>query len=213
MFVRDRMTSNVFTVGEETNVLEALDIMRRHGVRRLPVVRGQQLVGIVTQLELYRVAPSPATTLSVFELNHLLSRMTVKEAMTRDVVTTSPGATVEEAALLMRDRRIGGLPVVDDGKVVGIITETNLLDSFIDLMGLKKAGIRLTLEVDDKVGTLADVAEAIRDMGINILSLATFTPSTPGRGGVVVRLATGDVSVLKAKLESHGYKVTHTAVL
>ncbi|MGE5552738.1 MAG: CBS and ACT domain-containing protein [Betaproteobacteria bacterium] len=212
MLVRERMTPNPVTVTEETNIFDALDLMRRHRIRRLPVLRHGELVGIVTQLDLMRVAPSPATTLSIFELNGLLARMPVKDVMTRDVYTTSPVATIEEAVLLMRERQIGALPVVQGKKLVGIITETNIMDAFIDLMGLKRAGSRITLEVEDKVGVLAEVAGVIRDFGVNILSCATYTPRE-GVGGVVVRLATSDPEPVVRELEGHGYKVVHAVAL
>lgn len=212
MLVRDRMTPDPICVSEETNIFEALDLMRRHRIRRLPVMRHGELVGIVTQLDLIRVTPSPATTLSVFELNGLLARMPVKDAMAREVATIAPDATIEEAALLMRDRLVGALPVVQSKKLVGIITETNILDAFIELMGLKRAGSRVTLEVADKVGVLADVAGVIRDFGLNILSCATYAPRE-GVGGVVVRLAATDTEAVTRELESHGYKVVHATAL
>lgn len=212
MLVRDRMTPDPITVTEETNIFDALDLMRRHRIRRLPVMRHGELVGIVTQLDLMRVTPSPATTLSVFELNGLLARMPVKEAMARDLVTVEPEATIEEAALLMRDHQVGALPVVHGKKLVGIITETNILDSIIELMGLKRAGSRVTLEVEDKVGALADVAGVIRGFGVNILSCATYSPRD-GVGGVIVRLATADPGPVVRELESHGYKVIHSTTL
>ncbi len=209
MLVRDRMTPDPITVTEETNIFDALDLMRRHRVRRLPVIRHGELVGIVTQLELMRVAPSPATTLSVFELNALLAKMPVKDVMTRDVYTVPPDATIEEAALLMRERQVGALPVLQGKKLVGIITETNIMDAFLELMGLRRAGSRITLEVEDKVGVLADVAGVVRDFGVNILSCATYTPRE-GVGGVVVRLATADPAPVVKELERHGYRVVHS---
>ncbi|MDI3279893.1 MAG: CBS and ACT domain-containing protein [Bacillota bacterium] len=212
MFVRDKMTPNPITVGEELNILEALKLMQENRIRRLPVTRGEKLVGIVTQLDLYRVAPSPATTLSVFELNYLLSRMTVREVMTRKVITVSPEATIEEAALLMREHHIGGLPVVQEGRVVGIITETDLFNALIELMGLDRAGTRLTLEVEDKPGMLAELTGVVRDQGINIISLATFR-TAPGRAGIVLRLDVKNAEALAAELVRHGVKVVHQVAL
>lgn len=212
MLVRDRMTPDPITVSEEANIFDALDLMRRHRIRRVPVTRHGELVGIVTQLDLMRVAPSPATTLSVFELNGLLARMPVRDAMSRDVVTIGPDATIEEAALRMRERKIGGLPVLQGKKLVGMITESNILDAIVEMMGLKRSGSRITLEVEDKVGVLADVAGVIRNFGVNIISCATYNPRE-GIGGVVVRLATNDPAPVVAELESHGYKVVHATSL
>ncbi|MGE5507080.1 MAG: CBS and ACT domain-containing protein [Chitinophagales bacterium] len=212
MLVRDRMTKTPIVISEDTNVFDALDLMRRHRIRRLPIVKNGELIGIVTQLELFRVAPSPATTLSVFELNSLLAKMKVKDVMTREVFTISPEATIEEAALLMRERQVGGLPVVEGRQVVGVITETNIMDAFIELMGLTRAGSRITIEVEDQVGVLADVASVIRNLGINILSCATYSPKE-GIGHVVVRVDTKDPEAIVKELTFHGYKVVHATSL
>ncbi|MGE5599633.1 MAG: CBS and ACT domain-containing protein [Bacteroidota bacterium] len=211
MFVRSRMTRNPVSVSENTPVLEAGEIMRRKGFSRLPVTRDGKLVGIVTKMDVMRVSPSPATTLSVFEMNYLLSKLTLKEVMTRDPVTIDPDATLEEAAVLMRDREIGALPVVEHGKLVGIITESDIFDSFISLMGLREAGSRITLDVEDRIGILAEITQLIRDRGINIITVATFTNPEKHHADLVLRLDTKDPALLARELEGRGYKVTHVA--
>ena len=155
------MTKNPVTVSEDTPVLEAGEIMRKQGFSRLPVTRGGKLVGIVTDRDMIRVSPSPATTLSVFEVNYLLSKLTLKDVMTKDPMTVAPEATLEEAAVLMRDNEVGALPVVEHGKLLGIITESDVFDAFISLMGLREASSRVTLDIEDRVGVLAEITQII----------------------------------------------------
>ena len=123
--VRNWMTPHPITITPQTTLPEARRLMREHHIRRLPVVEKDKLVGIVTLGDIREAQPSPATTLSIYEMNYMLDRLTAKEFMTRDLVTISPDATIGEAARLMVDRKIGGMPVVEGGKLVGIITETD----------------------------------------------------------------------------------------
>ncbi len=214
MFVKDKMSVDLVTVSPETNVLEALELMRENKIRRLPVVENGKLKGMVTQLDLLRISPSPATSLSVFELNYLLSKMMVKEAMTSDPIVVAADATVEEAALIMRDHQVGGLPVVQDDKLVGIITETNIFDAFIESMGLRRAGIRLSIEVPDHPGVLAKITQIIYQFKANIISLATFAGVREGEAQIIVRIAELDsVEELISELEKQGYQVFHVAKL
>ncbi|WP_227763434.1 CBS and ACT domain-containing protein [Zhaonella formicivorans] len=212
MYVRTRMTENPITITRQTTIAEALDLMRRSSVRRLPVMENGKLIGIVTDRDLSEVSPSPATSLSVFEINYLLAKMKIGDVLPKNqtVITIHPDAFLEEAALLMREHKIGALPVMEDGKLVGIITETNIFDAFIDLLGVRDAGTRITIEVEDKPGVLADVTEVIRDYGANILRVAVFR-----NGGdktlVVIRLNTADVAPIVEVLKQHGYSI-HSVV-
>lgn len=212
MFVRNRMTPDPVTTSKETTVFEALELMRKHRVRRLPVLENGRLVGIVTESELLRVSPSPATSLSVFELNYLLSKMQVKDVMTKDVVTVTPDTTVEEAAVLMRDHVVSGLPVVENGKLVGIITETNIFDAFVDLMGLRRPGTRLTLEIEDRMGMMAGLTQIIKEHGVNIISIATFHPSDMD-SCVVIRLATTEPEPVVKAIREGGYKIVDVSII
>ncbi|NLY29698.1 MAG: CBS domain-containing protein [Firmicutes bacterium] len=210
MMVKTRMTPNPITATPDMGVLDALKLMHKHDVRRLPVLENDKLIGIVVESELLRVAPSPATTLSVFEMNTILNKITVKEVMTPDPVTVTPDTLIEEAAVLMRENVVSGLPVLDNGKLVGIITETNIFDAFVDSMGLRSNGIRLALETEDKPGVLAEITRIIRDHGISIISLATFHEGQEKRS-IVLRLDTTDVDAVMQDLEKAGCKVTHMA--
>lgn len=140
MLVSDWMVGEPVTVTPETKLFEAQKTMRDGGFRRLPVVSQGRLVGIVTDRDLREAAPSRATTLSVFELNYLLSRLTVKDVMKVPVLTVSPDDPVERAALLMNEHKISGLPVVDGTALVGIITITDLLQAFVTLLELRDGG-------------------------------------------------------------------------
>jgi acetoin utilization protein AcuB len=208
MFVRDRMSSNLVTTTESTPIVEAGEAMRKNGFARMPVVRDGKLVGIITREDLLKVSPSAATTLSVWELNYVLSKLTVKDAMTREPITIGPEATIEEAALLMRTKDIGALPVVDNGNLVGIITESDIFDAFVDLMGLKDTGARLVVDIEDRIGGLADLTEIIKEQGINIISLALFH-RRPSYAECVLRLESTQSGPLVELLTKKGYKVLH----
>ncbi|HWQ62132.1 MAG TPA: CBS and ACT domain-containing protein [Negativicutes bacterium] len=209
MFVAKRMTPNPVTVPPTMTVSEATNLMKNSKFRRLPVVENGKLVGIVTDRDLRAVAPSPATSLSVFEINHLLAKMLIKEIMKTNVITIGVGATIEEAALLMYTNKIGGLVVVDaNGAVAGIITETDIFKCFVDVMGLPEGRTRLTLEFTDRIGVLADIAAVFKDMGINILSTATYN-TEDGRAEMVIRADVKDVKVLGDRLAAIGFPVTH----
>ena len=127
MFIINRMTKNPITVTPDTKVDEAALLMKKHKFRRLPVVEGEKLVGFLSDRDIMKVAPSPATTLSKYEINSLLAKMCVSDIMQKDVVSVSVDATIEEAALLMCTHKIGGMPVISSvGAVVGVITETDI---------------------------------------------------------------------------------------
>ncbi|PWH14904.1 MAG: hypothetical protein DDG58_12240 [Ardenticatenia bacterium] len=175
MLVRERMTKHVLTVKPNAPVDETLRRMRLEKVRRFPVVDNEgRLVGIVSERDLLYAAPSPATSLSVYELHYLYSRIKVEQVMTRDVVTVNHDDPIEEAARLMVDHRIGGLPVMREGEMVGIITETDIFKAFMEMLGARDQGVRITVSCQDKRGELAAITSAIARLGGNIVSLSTF---------------------------------------
>ncbi len=190
MLVGERMRRNPVTVTEDVGIGEALRIMHDNKVRRLPVLnRHGKLVGIVSEKDLLQASPSPATSLSIFELNYLLSKLTVKKVMTSPVITVDEQTPLEEAARIMVDNRIGGLPVMRGDELVGIITETDLFKIFLELLGARDHGVRLTLEVPDRRGLLADLTSAIAGVGGNIISLGTFAGNEPDTALVMVKVA------------------------
>jgi acetoin utilization protein AcuB len=172
MLVKDWMSPAPLTVSPETPVLEALRLLKERGFRRLPVVEGSKLIGIVTDKDLKDAMPSKATTLSIWELNYLLSKLTVREVMATNVLTVNALETLEDAALRMQERKLGGVPVLDNaGALVGILTVTDVLGALVRVLGLKEGGVRVTLEVPDMPGALGVAVEAIKPS--NILSVAT----------------------------------------
>ena len=172
MLVRELMTRDPVTVDHTTSVPDALRLMREKKVRRLPVVDGHgRLVGIVSDKDLLYASPSPATTLSMWEIPELLGKLKIEKVMTRDVVTVSEKTTLEEAARLMADRKIGGLPVMQGPDLVGIITETDLFKSLLELLGGRRPGVRIAVAVPAVKGELSKITTAIFEAGGNIVGI------------------------------------------
>lgn len=209
MIVSKRMTANPTTITSAMTIVDALQLMRSNKFRRLPVVDSGKLVGIVTDRDLREVSASPATSLSVFELNYLLAKMQVKDIMTKKVVTISAEATVEEAALLMYNNKIGGLIVVDDqAAVVGILTETDIFKAFVDAMGLPQGKTRLSIVVPDRLGVVNDISGVFKEQGVSIGSFVSY-PTEDGQYEVVIRADIKDVKTMTDKLTALGYPVQH----
>jgi acetoin utilization protein AcuB len=175
MFVGERMSRPVITLTPDMPIHDALDLFKKEHIRRAPVVKDGKLVGIVSEKDLLNASPSPATTLSIWEMHYLLSKITVSEVMTRNVITVTEDTPIEEAARIMADNKIGGLPVMRDGQVVGIITETDLFKIFLELMGARKKGLRVTILVEDKPGQLARITKAVADLGGNFVAFGQFS--------------------------------------
>jgi acetoin utilization protein AcuB len=174
------MTPNPVTIRRDTSVTAALRLMRERRVRRLPVVdRRDRLVGIVSEKDLLNASPSPATSLSIWEIHDLLARLKVEAVMARDVVTVSEDAPVEDAARIMIDRKIGGLPVMRHEALVGIITETDLFKAFLELLGGRRSGVRVTAHTSGAKGTISRISSAVFNAGGDIVGLG-FTEVTAG---------------------------------
>ncbi len=231
MLVRDRMSHPAVTVRPDTPFQDALTLMRERRFRRMPVVdeRGA-LVGIVSERDLLHAAPSPATSLSVWEVNYLLWKLKIADVMTEQVISVSPDTPIEDAALLMVNRKIGGLPVVDaGGAVVGVITETDIFKAFTELLGGGEHGLRVEVRVPDREGVLASVTQAIYEMGGNIISLGTFDDgregsregsredgsesSAQGQRVLMVKLSGVDKEALAARLTSMGEVVLDARIV
>jgi len=174
MLVRDVMTRNLITVDPETSFTDALKIMRENKIRRLPVLENGKLVGIVTEKDILYASPSKATTLDVWELHYLLSKLKIREIMTRDVVTIQEDTPVEEAAKIMVDNKIGALPVMKGDELIGIITETDIFKVFLEMFGARKKGVRYTFKVPNVPGTFAKLSQKVFEAGGNIVSLASY---------------------------------------
>lgn len=176
MLVKERMKHPVITVKPDIPIMDTLNMMKREGIRRTPVVDGHgKLVGIVSDKDLLNAGPSAATSLSVWEINYLLSKIKVHDVMTQEVVTVHEDTPIEEAAYIMATNKIGGLPVTRDGSIVGIITETDLFKVMLEMMGARESGVRVTALVPEKVGELAVLTEAIAKEKGNIIALGMFS--------------------------------------
>ena len=171
MLVRDRMSKNPITTSSGAGVPDALQVMRGSKVRQLPVLNNKgEMVGIVSLEDLLRVSPSPATSLSVYELNYLLDKLKIEEVMTREVITVTEDMALEEAGRIMADNKISGVPVLRDGDLVGIITESHLFNVLVELFGARKPGVRLTLLMPEVRGTIAKLTAAIAELGGQIVA-------------------------------------------
>ncbi len=174
MLVRERMTPNPITIRPETAFDDALGLMRDKKIRRLPVLdKSGKLVGIVVEKDLLYASPSPATSLSVFEVHYLLSKLQVKEIMTRPVTTVDEECPLEEAARIMVDRKIGSLVVMRGDQVVGIITETDIFGTLAEVLGGRTPGLRVSVIVPNAKGMLAALTTEVARQGGNIISLVT----------------------------------------
>jgi acetoin utilization protein AcuB len=207
MQVDFHMSKNLILVQDDSTIAEAMELMRDNGISRLPVVSKAQLVGIVTDRDLSEVSPSPATSLSVFEINYLLSKTKIKDIMSKNVVTVEADALIEEAAVLMRDNDIGGLPVLKEGRLCGIITESDIFDAFIEIMGFREYGGRINVNnAEDKPHVLANIAGIIGDMNINIINVVVMRDGEFPQ--ISFRLPKGvDVESLANTLKEKGYEV------
>lgn len=192
MLVGERMSHPIISIAPDMPVHDALDMFRREHIRRAPVIKDGKLIGIVSDHDLLNASPSPATSLSVWEMNYLLSKITVSEVMTKNVLTIDENTPIEEAARIMADNKVGGLPVMRDSHVVGIITETDLFKIFLELMGARERGTRVTALIEDKPGQLAKITEAIAKAGGNFIAFGQFSGEDPS-----TRLVTFKVAGLK----------------
>jgi acetoin utilization protein AcuB len=189
MLVKERMRYPVITAYAETTLPEALDLMNKERIRRLPIVNNRgHVIGIISDSDLLKASPSEATTLSVWEARDLTRKITMDEIMTRKVITISDDTPIEEAARIMADSKVSGLPVLRDGKLVGIITETDLFKTFIELMGGREPGVRLTIYVPRGPGQIAKITSKILEMGGDIVALATSEGDNKETGQITLKV-------------------------
>ncbi len=202
MLVRERMSSPAVTTMPDTPMQEALSVMREQNVRRLPVVDAAgKLVGIVSERDILQASPSGATSLDVWELTYMLSKITVQKIMEADVITVPGDTPIEEAARIMADNYVGALPVIDDGKVVGMITETDLFKVFVEFLGARQPGIRFTVIVPAVSGELAKISNAIYETGGNIIAAGAFDSDRKEFGEITFRVENVEPGKLKAAIE------------
>ena len=206
MYVRQFMTSQVFTVSPQESIADTMVLMREKKINKLPVMDKGKLVGFVTDGDLREVSPSPATTLSIFELNYLIAKTPIREIAVKKVMTCHPDTQLEDAALLMREHKISGLPVLEEGKLVGIITATDILDAFLDIIGFRSPGQRVVIETKDDTGVMLDLAVTIKQFDVNIASFAVYHLKE-NQVQILARLQGEQVAEVKASLKEKGYRV------
>ncbi|NLX77703.1 MAG: CBS domain-containing protein [Clostridiaceae bacterium] len=209
MFVKNKMTTNPFTISPDQTIPDAHEIMTKNNIRRLPVVKDGKLVGVVSNLDISRASPSAATSLSINELTYILAKTKISRVMTKNPITISPNALLEEAAIMMRDRGVSFLPVVDNEKLVGIITESDIFDAFIELLGFREKGTRLTIQADDEPGIMSHLAGIFARHGANIRNLAVYRGGASGKSDVVIGTNSEDTSEIEKEIEAHGYKIIY----
>jgi len=209
MFVGKRMTRGVITVSPDTSILKVKNLLKERDIDQVPVIDGKKLVGIITDKDIRENSASPASTLSVHELNYLLSEMKADQVMTKNLVTTTPGATIEEAARKINQAHVNSLPVVVGGELVGIITTCDLLNVLVDFMGIDTLSSRVELTLSSNIGEIEKVARIINEMGLKIISIiSSIDRDHDDRRTTLVRVDSDDPKALCDALEAAGYRCT-----
>jgi acetoin utilization protein AcuB len=203
------MTTDLITVTPDTPMIKARDLLQEHNIKQLPVVDEQgSLVGILTDRDIKQAWASPATTLSIYELTYVLQKLAVESVMVKDLITISPGATVERAASIMHARKIGSLPVVENDKLVGIITSTDLMEVLLDGLGIQEASGRFLVLVKERIGVIADVCGILKDANISIVSMITLPlHQYPDIHELVMRVSSSERDAAVDRLTQAGYRV------
>ncbi len=202
MFVRMRMTKGAVSVHEDSTLAEAWQVMEDKAFEGLPVTSNGKIIGLLTAWDvMYRACQRENP-------QRFLDTTKVSEVMVRRVITVSPDDVIERAAFLMRSNDISLLPVVEGERLVGIITQSDLFEVFTEMVGFNRRGTRITLQVEDRPGRIADIAQIVKRCGCSIIGIATFSPAVIGVGNVVLRIRGGDTERAVRELEEH-YKVIH----
>jgi acetoin utilization protein AcuB len=188
------------SIAPDLPIMEALNMMKREKVRRFPVVKNGKLVGIVAERDLLNASTAPTTTLSVWELNYQLSRITVEKVMTKKVISVPADASIEAAARIMVDKKVGGLPVLRGDELVGIITETDLFRMLLEMMGAREPGVRVTALVPEAHGQLAKITAAISNAGGDFISMGTFAGETPNDRMIAFKMTGMDMDEVQPLL-------------
>lgn len=208
MRIREFMATNVVSVSSKTSIVEARKYMVAHGIRRLPVVDNGKLVGMVSFRKISEAAPSVATTLSVWEINHLLGKMTVAQLMHKNPVTVTPDTTAESALALAQDHKVGALPVMDNGHLVGIVTTNDFVYRIMNpLLGLNKPGVRLHIYDCGETNKIQEAVSLVAKNNLNIEAIHVDDSSERETRDLIIQVDTKDPKPLMEDLANRGYKV------
>lgn len=211
MRVREKMRRGVMTVAPEESVRSAWQLLREGRIRHLPVVEKGRLVGIVTDRDLRMALPSPVQPGAVEELLQRLEQLRVEDIMTREVITVTPETSIEDAAWLLLSRRIGGLPVLEGEELVGILTETDLLEAFVEMLGIWSTGSRIELVVEEKPGAFTTVSQIVQERGGEVLGAVAARMLDQRKWALLIRVRTPELDDLLKALEEAGHPVLSAA--
>ncbi len=215
MLVKDIMTSDVVTVGEDQSMLEAREILRGKNLVSLPVTDDlKRIRGIITVDDIGKASPSDSSTLSRYEANYLLGRLKVKDVMRRTVVTVDADDTIEFVAYKLYKYRVNALPVVNkENRLCGIVSRSDIFRSIVEMMGMNRNCLRITIEAPDKVGVVAEISNIMKDDGINIISLVT-KQNGDGTAEVTIRAALNNNGMdIIEQIREAGYVVSDVMTL
>jgi len=195
MIIERRMTRNPVTATPDMSIAEASALMKQEKVHRLPVLdKEKKLVGIITEKDILYATPSPASSLSIHEMAYLLSKLTVKKLMSKNVVTINKDTTVEEAARMMVDQDLSSLPVLEGDKLIGIVTKSDMFKILLELFGARHFGVRVSFIVEDKPGTIAKISQALSEQGIDIITFGTFMGTDPTNAICTIKVQGAPIS-------------------
>ncbi|MEA5092970.1 Inosine-5'-monophosphate dehydrogenase [bioreactor metagenome] len=214
MIVKELMSPEVLTISEDKSMLEARELMRSHNYRRIPVVDDiKRIRGIITDGDIGRSEPSDASTLSKYEASYLLSKLKVRDVMTKAVITVRETDGIEIAAYQLYKNKIGALPVVnDENKLCGIITDSDIFKAFVDIMGYAQTSTKLTIDTTDRIGVVADIAGIFKNRGINIISMVTRNVSN-NHAEIVLRADLTNGLDIVEEIREAGFNITDISTL
>lgn len=208
MYVQNCMTRNVITIAPEQDVAHAVRIMQRHNIRRLPVLRGETLVGMVSLYYLYRSLPPNLNPAHNQLPEDLITSIAIEEVMARDVITATPRDPLEEIADIMRTRNIGGMPVIQRGRVVGIITESDIFQALAGIMGARLGGTRITFELAADPTAFTNLLNTAHVFGLQIHSLIIYRPPNAASETITLRVSGDPIDNFIESLTKDGYRLT-----
>lgn len=208
MYITAKMNRNIISVFPEASISLAFKLMREQSVRQLPVVENGRLVGMVTETLLSEVSPSKATSLSVYELNYILDKTKVADIMDKNVVTCTENMSIEDVALLMNEKDVNMIPVVDENHMLkGIITRNDIIASFLDILAARGKGSRIVLIAKDRPGTLADIGTLLKERNYNIVHILNLPTDNPEESELIIRVDTVADDSLLQLLTEKGYRI------